>query len=100
MATYTELFGFYGTPDFDDLRNKVKVALIVKAADIVELPSPTSAQIEWAKSAIASPGILATQVINYVLAVNNQLDISTIIGASDTAIQNNVDSAVDNLFAV
>jgi len=100
MATYTELVGFYGTSDFDALRNKIKVAITIKCKAIADVGSPTAAQKEYIQSAIANPQSSANTVVNYVLAANNGQSIANINAASDASIQTNVDSAIDELLTI
>ena len=96
MATYAELFELRND---SSLRNRVAVAVIKKAQDLIDLTTPTADQITWANDAIDNPASKAGPILNYVLAANSSATVSQIQGASDTAIQANVDSAVDALIA-
>lgn len=100
MATYTELYQYRATDDYQALENKVAVAVAIKAQAIADLPTPTAEQIAWAVEALSSPGGKAETVINYVLAANSGLTIAQITAATDAAIQTNVNAAVDDLFGV
>ena len=96
MATYAELFELrHNSP----LRNRVAVAIVVKAQELIDGATPTSAQIIWANTALLSPVSMAEQILNYVLAANKDASKDQIIAASDSAIQTNVDAAVDALIA-
>lgn len=95
MATYEELFGL-GTNTV--LRNKVVVAVMIKATAVAKLATPTQLQIDWAKGVFASPISVGEVVYRAVIAANNTATASQIIGASDAAIQVNVNDVVDNLF--
>ena len=93
MATYLELFDL----QYDDtLVHKVAVATII-AAETKLSGAPTSAEADWARSVIVNPTETATQVINLVLAANKDASVATITGATDAAIQANVDSVVTGL---
>lgn len=96
MATYQELFELRAD---SPLRNRVTVAVVVKAQVLIDGATPTAAEIVWADEALKSPVSKASQILNYVLAVNKSATIGNILGAADTAIQSNVDSAVDALIA-
>ena len=95
MATYTEL---YDQRSNDVLRNKIAVAVTVKAQDLLD-GTPTAAQVQWASEAIADPIGKAGMLLNYVLAANKDATVQQINGASDAAIQANVDAAVDVLIS-
>lgn len=96
MATYKELFGLKSDSAF---RNKVSVAVIVKAQALIDGATPTSDEITWANNAISTPNQQADKIVNYVLAVNKSATTVQITGASDSAIQSNVDAAVDSLIS-
>ena len=96
MATYAELFELSKN---STLRNKVAVAVVKKAQGLIDGGTPTAAEIAWANDAIANPASKAGQLLNYVLAANSGLTESQILAASDSAIQTNVDAAVDALIA-
>lgn len=95
MATYSDL---YNLRNNSDLQNKIRVAVIVKAQQLID-GTPTANQLAWARTAIASPDSVAGELLNYVLAANKASSVAAIQGASDNAIQTNVDAAVDVLSA-
>jgi len=96
MATYAELRELQAD---SSLRNRVAVAVAVKAQGLIDGATPTTAQITWASGALNDPQGKAIAILNYVLAANKGLSVAAIQGASDSAIQTNVDSAVDALIA-
>ena len=96
MATYTELFDLRSS---SPLRNKIAVAAAVKAQALIAAANPTAAQIAWANAAIESPLGKADALMNYVLAANAALTTAQILGASDAAIQGQVNTAADALIA-
>jgi len=100
MATYTELHGYRSTQDYQDTLNRVVVAVAIKAEDIASAASPTAEEIAWAISALNNPRSQANSIINFVLAANNTMSLAQITAASDSAIQANVDTAVDTLYGV
>lgn len=97
MATYLEIFALASDPNITDLRKKIKVAIAVKAQLIAETPTTTAAQKSFAQAALRDPGAYEQLVLNYVLADNVALTTSQISGASDSAVQTAVNTAVDNL---
>lgn len=96
MATYTELFELRAD---SALRNKIAVAVAVKAQALIDLASPTEAQIAWANAAIDNPVSKADTLLNYVLAANKTATVAEIQRATDAAIQTAVSAAVDKLIA-
>lgn len=97
MATYIQLYDELQSDSA--LRNKVAVACCIKAQALIDLASPTAAQITWASNALAAPATAAAKLLPYVLAANNTLTLAQIQGASDSAIQSGVNAAVDKLIA-
>ena len=96
MATYTELFDLRSE---DALRNKVAVAVIIKAEAIRADVASTAAQDAWALEAFNDPVGKSGQVLWAVLAANNAATVAQITGATDVSIQTNVNAVVDDLFA-
>lgn len=99
MASYAELRALAASADGDELRKRIEVAIAVKAQELIDLASPTANQLTWAAEALDNPGAKADQIMNYVLAANKSATTAQITGAADTAIQTNVDAAVDKLVA-
>lgn len=95
MATYLELFQLASD---SDLQDKVAVALMAAAESILS-QSPTAAadRVAWAGSVVEWPAGAARTTLRLVLAANRGLTVEGIRGASDAAIQANVDSLVDAL---
>ena len=94
MATYLELFDLRTN---SSLKNKVVVAVTKKAQALLDLATPTAGQVTWANEAIFDPTGKASMLLNYVLAANSGQTVANIEGASDSAIQTNVDAAVDKI---
>lgn len=99
MATYEELRSLISDGEGDDLKKRIEVAIAVKAQELIDLPTPSTNQLAWASEALISPASKADQIMHYVLAANRAAAVSQIAGATDSAIQSNVDSAVDKLVA-
>ena len=83
MATYSALFGIRSN---SDLRNKVAVAVTVKAQELIDGTNPTVNEITWASNAIANPISQADKILNYVLAANKSASVTNIINATDSVI--------------
>lgn len=96
MATYEEL---YDLRNDSTLRNRVLVAIVVKAQEIIDSVTPTSAEVTWAEEALENPGMHLDGLLHYVLSANKDASVAQILGATDTAIQTNIDSAVDVFIA-
>ena len=100
MATYEDLYENRSSTDYQALINKIVVAVAIKAEDIASEASPTAEELAWAIKALTNPRGEADAIINFVMAANNTATIAAINGASDSAIQTNVNDAVDTLFGV
>ena len=95
MATYTEIRGLYNE---DDFRNKVEVAVVIAAHNLINPPAtPSANERAWAADVFANPRSEGDKALLSVLAENNGLDVSVILAASDSAIQTNVDAIVPAL---
>ena len=105
MATYEEIRSLFQEIS---LRNKVEVAvceaarIIAAVEDTTDSPWDQAAgahdlRVKWAAKAIQSTASEANRVYKYVLAANKSATISQILGASDSAIQGNVNEVVDLL---
>lgn len=97
MATYIELHALRGASSLDTLRQKISVAIAIKANAIAKLPTPTAAQKAWAQAALSNPESYLPIVLNYILADNNTATVAAITGASDALVQTAVNAAVDTL---
>ena len=100
MATYAELANISDDPGFSGLKEKLNVAVVIKATALLDGATPTAAQIAWAQSALSSPVSAANDIQWYVIAANDSASIAAIVGASDSAVQNNVGAAVDAIVGV
>lgn len=93
MATYSEIRDLF----FDDaLKNKIDTAVIIAANDLL-VGTPTTAQQQWAAHAFSATRTETDKALKAVLAANKASSVAQIQGASDAAIQTNVDSVVDTL---
>ena len=98
MATYSEVYGLHNE---SELINKVTVACIVAAEDIMGEDGATANhanRLIWAASVFQNPRGEAKCMYWALLAANNENTVAQITGASDTAIQVAVDDHID-LFA-
>ncbi len=110
MATLIELRNLMND---SGLRNKVTTAVIISAdtvmrgndsaAPFLQKPGPPSdhdIRVTWAKAAFENPSGEGLKFLMSVLASNNTAAVAAITGASDAAIQTNVDEAVDLMAGV
>ena len=98
MASYEEL---YALRSDSALRNKVAVSIAVAADTIRDEDVGTGNHANryvWAAEALAAPLSKLDEMFWTVLAVNNAVPVGNITGATDAAIQAQVNAAVD-LFA-
>ena len=93
MATYTDLRILFAD---DQLKNKIDIAIIVSASDLLS-GTPTAEQQKWAANVFSYPRNESDKALMFVLAKNKALTIAQIQSATDEAIQTQVDSVVDSL---
>ena len=100
MAAYIELQSLRGSTLASPLREKINVAIIIMANLLAKLPTPTAAQVAWAKSALDSPEHFQSIVLNYILADYNTQTTTVIQNATDAQVQTAVNAAVDTILGV
>ena len=99
MAAYEEIHALFTGESA--LRNRVQVAVIVAAEAIRSEDGATenhANRLIWAASAFENPTGMANRLLMAVLAANKDATVEQITGASDAAVQSNVNAAID-LFA-
>jgi hypothetical protein len=103
MATYTELLSIATGPSGQDLRTRLRVAVIV-AADVVRAESrntPNNAnRLLWARNVLQDPDREAQRMLWAVLAQNRAFTTAQITGATDEQVQTAVNAAIDLLAGV
>lgn len=95
MATYLELFSLRND---SELVNRVAVACAVAAEAIRNESDQTTNHAErmlWAANALINPQLEAERMMWALLAANKDTTLANIQAATDTAIQQRVDAAVD-----
>lgn len=98
MATYEELFGLHNN---SALKNRVVAAVVIAAETVMNEDGGTANhanRLIWAKAVFANPNTEAGRMFWSVLAANSAASVATITGATDAAIQTNVNDHID-LFA-
>ena len=90
MATYLELRDVFSD---SDLIRKLETAVVI-AAHGLSAGTPTTAEKAWIASVLANPKTVAAQATLFVLAANSGATVAQILGATDAAIQTNVDAVV------
>lgn len=93
MAAYLDLRGLFSDAD---LSNKIDIAIIVSANDLLS-GTPTASEQKWAAHVFSAPRAESQKALMAVLAKNKALTKAQIQGATDSAIQTQVDSVVDSL---
>jgi len=97
MATYTELHALRGASTTEPLKQKIAVAIAIKANAIAKMQAPTAEQKAWAVSTLSAPEKDVGTMLNYILAEYNAQATNAITGASDANVQAAVNAAVDTL---
>lgn len=95
MATLLELHDLF---DNSDLIKKVASALLIAVKTVLD-GTPTASDRSYAAKVFSNPHSEAHRVLKFVLAENNAAAVAAITGASDAAIQTNVNDAVPVLAA-
>ena len=98
MATYAEILIAHAD---NVLLNKVRVATVVAATNVMLEPTETANhanRLLWAKTVFADPAIAGARMMWPVLAQNKAFTLAQITGADDETVQTAVNSAV-NVFA-
>ena len=94
MATLLEQHDLYTN---GDLIKKVTAALVVWAQGVIDQATPSATDLAFAAAIMGAPNTEAHRVIKYVIAADGNQPVSTILGATDTAIQSRVDAAAVKL---
>lgn len=97
MATYAELNSLYSD---SDLQVKISTACVIKAHALLSTGGATAGQKALANEIFTSPSTITSKITKYVLAEHKDLSVAQIQGASDTAVQTAVDTALDALVGV
>lgn len=100
MATYTELHKLRGSDTLTGLREKINVAIAIKANTIAKSASTSAGAKAWATQALGNPESYQPTVLNYILADYNTATTGQIAGATDAEVQIAVNLAVDTLLGV
>jgi len=99
MATYAELANIKSDDTaWGGFLEKVRVAAVIKATAVIDSVTPGADVLAWAKGTIANPVSAGDGVVWYVVGSNDSIAVSAIYGASDNAIQTNVNAAVDAIY--
>ena len=111
MASYLEIVAIYthSVSGAQDLENEIGVACQI-AAELIISGGDTSApfdqtagahdqRILWVLQLLANPKSITRQMFYVVVAANNSATQANILGATDSAIQSNVNASIDALAA-
>ncbi len=90
MATYLELRNLFND---GDLTNRVAIAAVISVNNIL-IGTPTTKDKAYAALLFSNPQSEARKILMSVLAANSSASVSQIQGASDAALQTNVDATV------
>ena len=95
MATYLELRELFTD---STLTNRVQTAVAIAAEEILteaDTAPNHSQRLQWAVQAIVNTRTVAQDALKLVLAANAGASVAQIHGATDAAIQSNVDAVID-----
>lgn len=95
MASYIELRNLF---DSSDIRNKVTTATVIAAHNLLT-GAPSANDRAFADAVFSNPKSVGNKVYMAVIAANKSATVSQIEGASDSAIQTNVDGVIPSLVA-
>lgn len=95
MATYNQLAAIQTDAGWQSFSEKVRVACIIRANAIRLDGAATAAQKAWAVKCIRDPVGTMESIRAMIVAANASATVSQITGATDSAIQTNVDAAAD-----
>jgi len=93
MATLQELRGLFND---SDLMEKVEAATVISANDLIS-GTPTVDEQKWAAAVFGGPRQESKKAMLAIIAENNGLSTSAILGASDGAIKTQVSDVVSTL---
>lgn len=100
MASYAEILDIATSGAGDDLRKRLRVAVVV-AADVVRAEVNTTPnhanRMVWARQVLQNPDAEAQRMLWAVLAQNRAFTALQITGADDAAVQTAVNAAIDLL---
>lgn len=93
MASYIELRGLFND---DELVNRTTIAVVVTVTALLA-NTPSINDKAYAASVLDNPKSEAKKVLMAVLATNKALSVVQVQGASDVALQGQVDAIVPHL---
>ncbi len=93
MATYLELRNLF---DNSEIRNKVTTASVIAAHNLLT-GTPDANDRAFAEAVFTNPNSVGKKVYMAVIAANKAASVASIEGASDSAIQTNVDEVIPSL---
>lgn len=96
MATLLELRSIFSNDA--DLKSKIEASLLIAMKGVLD-GAPVNDDFKYADHLFANIGSEAGKAFLYVLAANNNADVSQIQGASDSLINTNVAQALTILSA-
>jgi hypothetical protein len=106
MATSEELSAAFGD---ETLRVKIEAQLVVIAAEIMsggDTAAPYSQdagahelRLKWALEGLSRTGAEAVYLHKFLMGVNSDSPIATILGASDAAVFSNLRDSIDDIAA-
>lgn len=97
MATYNELREIAEGENGADIRNRLAMAVAIKAHAILQTATPSQAEKDWALEALQKPHTKVDEMVFYLVADNAAQTVAAILVVTDAVMQARVNDAVDAL---
>ena len=97
MATYQEIREIWGNASNDGLKAQVEVATVISAQAFLVSATASTDELKWASSVLSNPRGEAQKALMSVIAANKSVTVAQMQGASDAAVQTQIDSIVAGL---
>ena len=99
MATYQELYNALNAVENDGLKAQVSSSVIIAAEAKITDVAATAGELSWAYDTLLNPKPDGKRALLAVMAANKGIAIASMQGATDAAVQSQVDDIIDGLVA-
>ncbi len=98
MATYNEIYTSISSQTFEPLRQKVWVAVLVKAKSVLNDANAPADRLTWAKNAFVNTDYETESLMRNVIGGSVASAISAMASVADSVVQTAINNAVDVLY--
>lgn len=98
MATYNELHNALTGQTFNELRNRIWVATLVKAKAVIADANAPADRLNWAKNVFSDIDREAQLLTLNLIGGSTAQTIAVLAAVNDTAVQTAVNNAIDALY--